>query len=153
LQYKLLRSEAKLVQSVFEANGFVMTEGHSWNVIWSNGHIKNYVYEGINSYQRINHFPNSYDITRKDNLCENLTRMQRKYGKKAFNIIPETYVLPEEFDEFYNSYIELKNHEIASFWIIKPNASSRGRGIFIVTALILNRLMMLRMYLKMKVVL
>ena len=120
------------MQSVFEANKFTMIDGHTWNIIWSNGHIKNYGYEGINSYQRINHFPNSYEITRKDRLCDNISRMQLKYGKDLFNIIPETYILPDEFDDFCDNYMELKAQHMSVFWIVKPNASSRGQGIFIV---------------------
>ena len=68
LQYKILKSDAKLVQSIFEANNFIMTEGHSWNIVWCNGNVKSYVYEGINPYQRVNHFPSSCEITRKDKL-------------------------------------------------------------------------------------
>jgi len=132
LQYKILKSEARLVQSVFEANSFTVTEGHSWNVIWSNGSAKTYVYEGINPYQRVNHFPNSYEVTRKDKLCENVGRMQIKYGKSAFDIIPETYILPDDFNDFYTYFMQLKSQGIGTYWIVKPNASSRGRGIFIV---------------------
>eukprot|EP00826_Nyctotherus_ovalis_P018099 TRINITY_DN1538_c0_g1_i1.p1 TRINITY_DN1538_c0_g1~~TRINITY_DN1538_c0_g1_i1.p1 ORF type:complete len:187 (+),score=37.32 TRINITY_DN1538_c0_g1_i1:439-999(+) len=134
LQYKILKSEARLVQAVFEANGFAMTEGHSWNVIWSNGNPKAYVYEGINPYQRVNHFPSSYEVTRKDKLCENVGRMQRRFGKGNFDIIPETYILPDDFNNFYTHFMQLKSQGIASYWIVKPNALSRGRGIFIVSS-------------------
>lgn len=132
LQYKILKSEARLVQSVLEANGFSSTEGHNWNIIWSNGHAKPYVYEGVNAYQRINHFPNSYEVTRKDKLCENIVKMQLKFGKPAFNIVPETYLLPEEFNDFYTHFMQLKAQGMAPLWIVKPNALSRGRGIYIV---------------------
>ena len=62
---------------------------------------KGYLYEGLNEFQRINHFPNSNEITRKDRLTYNITKMQDKYGKHHFNIIPDTYVLPDEFAEFH----------------------------------------------------
>ena len=40
-------------------------------------HIDNceLLYEGLNEYQRLNHFPNSYEITRKDRLCFNYVKM------------------------------------------------------------------------------
>ena len=69
LLYKILRGETRLVRSVLEVNGFNYTESHDWNVLWSNSVCKNYLYEGLNEYQKINHFPSSNEITRKDKLC------------------------------------------------------------------------------------
>ena len=132
MQFKILKSDAKLVQRTFEVNGLLSTEGHSWNVIWCNGHIKPYVYEGVNPYQRINHFPNSNEITRKDKLCENIVKMQQKYGENSYGIVPDTYILPEEYNDFYGHFMQLKSSGNAPFWIVKPNALSRGRGIYIV---------------------
>ena len=57
LIYKLLKCEAKLVRSVLEANGFRNTESHDWNILWMNSSANSYVYEGLNEYQKINHFP------------------------------------------------------------------------------------------------
>ena len=132
LQYKILKSNAKLIQVVLEINGFNMTDRHSWNVIWCNDHYKPYVYDGINSYQKINHFPGSCEVTRKDKLCENIVRMQSKYGYNDFDFIPETYILPGEFLEFRERYNKYKSHKMSPYWIVKPSALSRGRGIFIV---------------------
>ena len=137
LQYKIIRSDARLIQSVMEANEFVVTDGNEWNVLWCNNHLIPSLFKGLNAYQRINHFPNSYEITRKDRLCENIIKMQIKHGKSNFNIIPETFLLPDEYDEFKNQYMQLKDHHISNYWIIKPNAMSRGRGIYIVIYLII----------------
>ncbi len=75
LLYKILRGDAKLVRSALEVMGFSHTESHEWNILWSSGSCKSYLYEGLNQFQKINHFPSSYEITRKDRLCYNIVRM------------------------------------------------------------------------------
>ena len=118
---------------MLEANSFAYTESHEWNVLWSNSSCKSYLYEGLNEYQKINHFPSSNEITRKDKLCQNVVKMQDKYGKQFFDFIPDTYVLPDEFGEFYAHYQKLKQSEPKrNVWIVKPANLSRGRGIYII---------------------
>ena len=73
--YKLLKGDTKLVRSLLEANSFNFTDSHEWNVLWSSSSCKSYLYEGLNEHQRINHFPQSYEITRKDRLCFNYVKM------------------------------------------------------------------------------
>ena len=73
--YKLLKGDTKLVRSILEANAFNYTDSHEWNVLWSTSSCKSYLYEGLNEFQRINHFPQSYEITRKDRLCFNYVKM------------------------------------------------------------------------------
>ena len=58
--------------------------------------------------------------------------MQEKFGHAPFNIIPDTYVLPDEFNDFYVHYNELKNEApYKNLWICKPNSSCQGKGIYI----------------------
>jgi len=100
-----MKTESKLVRSTLEAAGFHYTEGHDWNMMWINTSSKPYLYEGLNEFQKINHFPNSYEITWKDKLAENILWMQEIHGKRPFDIIPDSYVLPEEYGDFYNHFI------------------------------------------------
>lgn len=46
----MLRYDNKLIRSVLENSGFVQTESHEWNVLWSTGIAKSYLYEGLNEY-------------------------------------------------------------------------------------------------------
>lgn len=42
----------------------------------------------------------SYELTRKDRLYKNIQRMQQTHGLKNFHIVPQTFVLPYEYQEF-----------------------------------------------------
>lgn len=98
--YKMLKCEAKLIKFILELNGLVSTDRHNWNMLWTHTQGKNYFYERLTPTQKINHFPLSFEITRKDRLAINIKKMQQKYSRTYFNFIPETYVLPEEFEKF-----------------------------------------------------
>jgi len=44
-----------------------------------------------------------------------------KFGKQAFDFIPDTFVIPDEFNEFCNFYgAEKKKTGKSSLWIVKP---------------------------------
>jgi len=133
LLYKFIRIDGKMVRSLLEAHGFSHTESHEWNILWSCQTCKQYIYEGLNEHQKINHFPNSNEITKKDRLCYNVVRMQEKYGKQNFDFVPDTYILPDEFGDFYAHFQKLKGQDHRkNYWIVKPANSSQGKGIYIV---------------------
>jgi hypothetical protein len=41
-------------------------------------------------------------------MCCNIVRLQEKFGKAAFDFCPDTYILPDEFGEFYAHYQKLR---------------------------------------------
>ncbi|XP_014745578.1 PREDICTED: tubulin polyglutamylase TTLL5 isoform X6 [Sturnus vulgaris] len=69
----------------------------------------------------------SYELTRKDRLYKNVCRMQLAHGFKTFHILPQTFILPTEYQDFCNTYSKDRGP-----WIVKPVASSRGRGVYLV---------------------
>lgn len=131
--FKMVKADAKLVKAVMETNGLGQTEGNEWNVLWTSQSVKHFMYDSMNEFQKINHFPNSNELTRKDRLCENVVKMQERFGKEVFNIIPDSYILPDEFADFYSHFHMLRSKEQPNMWIIKPQNSSQGKGIYIVS--------------------
>ena len=49
-------------------------------------------------YQRVNHFPGMYNLSRKSNLCINLNLLRKKYPK-IVNYYPKTWHLPSDSAE------------------------------------------------------
>ncbi|KAJ8308477.1 hypothetical protein KUTeg_013351 [Tegillarca granosa] len=128
LAYKFGNSECKLVRTIFNFHGFheVHPNSSDFNIIWTGGHLKPFTLRGMTEFQKINHFPRSYELTRKDRLYKNLQRMQQIKGVKHFDFIPQSFILPGEYQDFCSAFLREKGT-----WIVKPVASSRGRGVFL----------------------
>ncbi|RVE53857.1 hypothetical protein evm_001519 [Chilo suppressalis] len=129
IAYKLVNTETKLLHRLLQAHGLVEagTEDKHFNLMWSGLHPKPDVLRALSPYQRVNHFPRSYELTRKDKLFKNIEKMQYFRGLKHFDFIPTTFLMPAEYKELCSTHYRTKGP-----WIVKPAASSRGRGIYIV---------------------
>ncbi|CAF0757749.1 unnamed protein product [Brachionus calyciflorus] len=130
LTFKFIHGERKLVKAILEGHGFreVHPNSSEFNIIWSGNNLKSYLFRGLQENQKVNHFPRSCELTRKDRLYKNIQRMQKDKGHKAFNIVPTTFVLPYEIDDFYSTFYKEKG-----IWIVKPVCLSRGRGIYLIS--------------------
>lgn len=64
---------------------------------------------------KMNHFPGSFQIGRKDRLCRNLYHAQALYGKNEYNFVPMTFVIPADY-ALLKTEVETRN----SKWILKP---------------------------------
>jgi hypothetical protein len=96
----LQNTACTLLQSLLESNDFTASEQPDWNLFWVNTSDRPQFFQNLNEFQKINHFPLSTEITRKDRLCHNYVRQQQKYGRDNFDFIPDTYCLPKEQFEF-----------------------------------------------------
>ncbi|TKS86477.1 Tubulin polyglutamylase TTLL5 [Collichthys lucidus] len=130
MAFKIVRTESRLVRGILTNHGFheVHPNSNDFNLMWTGSHLKPYILRSLQDFQKVNHFPRSYELTRKDRLYKNIQRMQQTHGFKNFHIVPQTFVLPSEYQEFCNCFAKDKGP-----WIIKPVASSRGRGIYLVS--------------------
>lgn len=123
--FKIARICAPLVTETFLSNGFRQTHGKDWQVQWSGPGMLDSAFGCLGENQRVNHFPSSSELTRKDRLWTHFHRMAEQFGND-FDFVPESYVLPKQLDHFLSSY-QNENR----LWIVKPNASSQGKGIFL----------------------
>lgn len=88
--------------------------------------MKSNCFKTIKSFQKMNHFPGSFQIGRKDKLWSNFVRLQNKFGKEEFGFHPKTFVLPGEMKTFKAAF---EKEGVKKKWIMKPPASARGSGI------------------------
>ena len=129
LTFRMPRTNCELVRAICAENGFaeVHPTASSFNLQWTGGNIKPLSMRALADFQKLNHFPRSSEITRKDRLYHNVHRMQQDKGFRHFDFVPKTFILPKEAAMFAAEWARDK-----SAWIVKPAALSRGRGIFLV---------------------
>ena len=128
--FKFINSDVKLIRYTLEDNGFKEAGNlkNNWTIMWHGGAVKNHIYESLTKYQKINHFPRSYEITRKDLMYKNLAKMQAMFGLKNYDFIPKTFIMPLDAGQ-----LEYEMNQNETTWIVKPSASSQGKGIFLTT--------------------
>nr|XP_018905495.1 PREDICTED: tubulin polyglutamylase TTLL5-like isoform X2 [Bemisia tabaci] len=131
MTFKTQQAETKLLIALLHSHGLqeVAQEISEFNLLWTGVHLKPQILRAMTVHQRVNHFPRSYELTRKDRLYKNIEKMQHVKGLKHFNFLPLTFVMPEGFRDLTTSHYRHRGP-----WIIKPVASSRGRGIHIVNS-------------------
>lgn len=101
-------------------------EGQDWDVLWQDGSIVPSIMMKLEPYQRVNHFPGMYVLARKNNLAKNLAVMRKNFSHE-FSFYPKTWILPQDAKDFKGQF----NAKKAKTFIVKPEASCQGRGIFL----------------------
>ena len=83
LTFKVVNADAKLVSQLCHAHGFheVGSSNSDYNLMWTGIHPKPHAFKSMLPHQRVNHFPRSYELTRKDRLYQNIERLQHSKGK------------------------------------------------------------------------
>jgi tubulin polyglutamylase TTLL6/13 len=107
-----------------------------WDLYWQDaGNIADKVVS-MQSWQRINHWPGNSGFCRKDGLARTLKRMSRVFPKD-FDFAPRTWTLPDDWADFQAQFsapvsIMSGGPRISkTTFIVKPAASSQGRGIYL----------------------
>lgn len=147
-RYKMLGTSSRLIRDVMESHGFKRLPGTSmpvasngggvvipgskgkteWSLIWAGKHFPSSFYRTIKSpHQRVNLFPSSFEVTKKDALSRNLNRMIQVHGRRHFPFVTLSFTLPKERD----ALLEAMSTSPGT-WIVKPAGSSQGRGIYII---------------------
>ncbi|TPX66709.1 hypothetical protein SpCBS45565_g04318 [Spizellomyces sp. 'palustris'] len=126
------------VYDVMRDRGWKETDGDmDWDFFWADVHWVHETFDHVylQEHQRINHFRNHYELTRKDLLVKNVKRMiktiEKEYGKAEalkFDFLSPSYVLPGEHALFTEEF----KRNPGSVWIMKPVGKAQGKGIFLI---------------------
>jgi len=116
----------------------VSNESDNWNFYWASVNTINKIFSGKNlikltDNQILCHFPNFYELTRKDLMAKNIKKYKKQLLKDNrsidnLNFIPLTYVLPQDMPIFIEEFKRYPN----SIWILKPSNKCQGQGIRLV---------------------
>ena len=112
LTFRLVNGEARIISQIFLANGFqeVGSCNQDFNIMWTSSNPNPNLFKSLLPHQRVNHFPRSYELTRKDRMYKNIERLQQAKGLKHFNFLPKTFILPTEFTEFTATFNKIKGN-------------------------------------------
>jgi len=115
------------VRRAARALGMVeVEEGADWSIYWTDGSVSIERCMAMKKHQRINHFPGMAEISRKDLLNRNLSRM-RKLFPKEYSFFPQTWALPGDLGVL-KAHLRAKKRAV---FICKPKNSAMGKGIFL----------------------
>jgi tubulin polyglutamylase TTLL6/13 len=123
-EYSIIKKVAK------ESLNWKLSENDSssWDVTWTDTAVPCEKLSKMKPYQKINHFPGMHGICKKHYLAWNLNKMQKNFPSD-YNFYPKTFVLPGD-------YSILKQYADKSrTFIVKPEASSQGQGIYLVKSI------------------
>lgn len=129
LKWKMSKITPVIVRRTVINSGFkLVRKSNEWCGTWGK-HMKSVCFKTLRDFQKMNHFPGTFQIGRKDNLWKNLLRLMTKFGKKEFGFMPRTYILPQDNKLLRSAWEKRCGRQR---WIVKPPASARGAGIKVI---------------------
>ncbi|XP_033984616.1 tubulin polyglutamylase TTLL4 isoform X1 [Trematomus bernacchii] len=129
LKWKISNVTPNIVKHTIGRSHFKATKkSYDWLGCWGH-HMKSPGFKALAEHQKLNHFPGTFQIGRKDRLWRNLSKMQVRFGKQEFSFFPRTFVLPQDIKMLRKAW---EDGGPRQKWIIKPPASARGIGIQVI---------------------
>mmetsp|Transcript_95831 Transcript_95831/g.293072 ORF Transcript_95831/g.293072 Transcript_95831/m.293072 type:complete len:446 (-) Transcript_95831:9-1346(-) len=128
------------IYDVLKSRGYKETDAElDWDVFWCDKEWIHEVFDHIHlqPHQKVNHFRNHYELTRKDLMVKNIKRAQRQAqrdglvedARRFSACTPLTFFLPTEYAMFVEEF--KKQQANGAIWIMKPIGSAQGKGIFL----------------------
>ena len=97
----------------------------NWDVAWTDRPVPESFIKKMMPWQRVNHFPGVVNMARKNMLARNLSKLSSCLPLE-YNFFPTTYSLPHDYKRLID-----ENESSKKIYIVKPEADSQGRGIYL----------------------
>ncbi|XP_054722373.1 tubulin monoglutamylase TTLL4-like [Uloborus diversus] len=128
MKWKLSTITPVIIKEMLLQKGFKLLEAETtdnWIGTWGK-HLKCALFKDIKHYQKVNHFPGSFHLGRKDKLWANIKRLRERRGHLACDFFPDTFLLPQDHKALKDAW------DADKCWILKPPASARGTGVKVI---------------------
>ncbi len=129
LRWKLSNITPAVVKKVVTNSGFRLMRKNcaEWGGTWGK-HMKSSAFkESVGEAQKINHFPGTFNIGRKDRLWKNYHKLRVKFGKEEFGFLPRTFCLPGDTKLLKKVW---EKRGVKAKWIIKPPAVRQSSNAY-----------------------
>lgn len=112
-----------------------------FSIMWCDSYISDDLLRRMLPFQKVNHFPGSHLLGMKNNLCKFLTTLRRQFPSE-YDFFPRSWMLPYQYEDLRKYAAEpasginlagtgAPSSKTKKYFIVKPEASCQGRGIFI----------------------
>lgn len=92
-------------------------------------HMLTAEFSQLDEWRKVNHYPGSFHLGRKDKLWYRIRSANLKHGQDEFDIFhPTTFVMPRDYEQLRDYW----QSSPSKLFIIKPPASARGNGIKVI---------------------
>ena len=114
------------VRRILSCNGFEAAErGEAdWNIFWGRP-LRLVEYSELDQFQKVNHFPGTSVLGRKDHLARACQRARRLWGADEMDFLPKTWILPSDRCELAT---DVESKEGKQMYIVKPPDGCKGAG-------------------------
>lgn len=98
------------------------------HLVWSDGYVSHGFAKALKNSQKVNHFPGSWVLGRKNLLYRSILRMQREFPRD-YCFLPQTWLYPLQIQSL-KMLMDYPSKYNPPYYIVKPEASCQGKGIF-----------------------
>uniref|UniRef100_A0A8C5M5L8 Tubulin--tyrosine ligase-like protein 5 n=1 Tax=Leptobrachium leishanense TaxID=445787 RepID=A0A8C5M5L8_9ANUR len=102
-----------------------------YNLLWMGPKLNPAICKNVASFQKVNRFPNTRELGRKDSLCKNIRALRLITRSHRFDFMPKSYLLPKEYEGLKQAF----QKRPGQLWIKKPVASACGCGIKVIDSM------------------